>query len=301
MWWIFSKTALPPQLTCELFNSFIPEFFSFGFFFLHSEGAFEAKPSAFSGLGQLKRVGGGCKTSQGVCCPCLHVPCVPPVQWRPGWGGWGGWGWCLWPCCFLLPHQGEPVSDAWVVVSCLHPDQQQNTATITRAKDAVRAHCRVGWRWDLMLVYSKGERKGSLCGMLAKWTISLSPKNCHFFYFFLFHWLHLHMIFMQSFLKHCAVFENELNSESFSLYYFSPGNCTNPLSISLFPRGWVIYYLDPAGQISKSLTQNEQPSLFLWVMGREFEIMVRVLKNGAKTRKKNKLDFFSLDISYGEL
>lgn len=128
--------------------------------------------------------------------------------------------------------------------------------------------------------------------------ISYSKGNASFLIFFLFHWLHLHMIFMQSFLKHCAVFENELNSESFSLYYFSPGNCTNPLSISLFPRGWVIYCLDPAGQISKSLTQNEQPSLFLWVMGREFEIMVRVLKNGAKQEKKS-LIFFPLDISYG--
>lgn len=69
------------------------------------------------------------------------------------------------------------MSDAWVAVSCLHPDQQQNTATITSAKDAVRAHCRVGWRLDLMLVYRKGERKGRLCGMLAKWSVSLTPKE----------------------------------------------------------------------------------------------------------------------------
>lgn len=58
--------------------------------------------------------------------------------------------------------------------------------------------------------------------------------------------------------------------EVFLFIFYFPGSCTNPLSISLFSRGWVICYPDPVGQISKNLTQNEQLSLFLWVMGREF-------------------------------
>lgn len=76
------------------------------------------------------------------------------------------------------------MSDAWVAVSCLHPDQQQNTAIITRAKDAVRAHSRVGWRLDLMLVYRKVESRGSLYGMLTKWTVSLSSKEMPLFWGF---------------------------------------------------------------------------------------------------------------------
>lgn len=46
---------------------------------------------------------------------------------------------------------------------------------------------------------------------------------------------------------------------SFSL----PGNFTKPLSSLLLPRGWVISHIDPAGQISKNLTQNEQLSVSL--------------------------------------
>lgn len=73
------------------------------------------------------------------------------------------------------------------------------------------------------------------------------------------------------------------------IYLFFPGNCTNPLNISLFPGGWVIYYRDPAGQISKNLTQNEQLSLFCWVMGH------RILNNdwwmGGKKQEKRKAGF----------
>lgn len=87
----------------------------------------------------------------------------------------------------------------------------------------------------------------------------------------------LHAVFSQVL---CSI-RKGIESWKFSSLFFSPGNCTNPLSVLLFPRGWVIYYPDPAGQISKNLTQNEQLSVSLsdghrilnnsWWMGKKQE------------------------------
>ena len=126
-----------------------------------------------------------------------------------------------------------------VAVGCLQPDQQQQT--LSQAQKVLPATCQGGlrgWAKCTMFIYRKGERRGSSCGMFLKnGPYIFLQWKCHFSDSFPFHLLHLYMISMQSFLKYCAVFENELNPESFSLYFFSPGNCTNPLSISLFPRG----------------------------------------------------------------
>lgn len=70
-----------------------------------------------------------------------------------------------------------------------------------------------------LLAFSPSIEKGPSKQSLV--TVSFSPMKCHFLNFFSFHLLQLYMIFLQSFLKYYAVFENELNPESF-LLYFSP-------------------------------------------------------------------------------
>ena len=56
-----------------------------------------------------------------------------------------------------------------------------------------------------------------LVGYLKNGPYIFLQWKCHFSGFFPFHLLHLYMIFMQPFHKYCAIFENELNPESFFL------------------------------------------------------------------------------------
>ena len=56
-----------------------------------------------------------------------------------------------------------------------------------------------------------------LVGYLKNGPYIFLQWKCYFSGLFPFHLLHLYMIFMQPFCKYCAVFENELNPESFFL------------------------------------------------------------------------------------
>lgn len=108
-----------------------------------------------------------------------------------------------------------------MAVGCLQPDQQQQPSSqVQKLLPANCEGCLGGWGECTVFVYRRGKRKGSSCGLFEKWTVSFSPLEMPLLFFFPFHVLQQYMIFMQSFLKYCAVFENELNPGSFPLYFF---------------------------------------------------------------------------------
>lgn len=110
----------------------------------------------------------------GVCCPCLYFPCVTPVQRSRAVFG-------LAVSCFHI-QESLGVMPGQLLAACILISSR--TQPPPQGQKMPSAHCRVGWRLDLMLVYRKGEQKGPLCGMLAKWTVSLSPKEMPVFWFF---------------------------------------------------------------------------------------------------------------------
>lgn len=157
-----------------------------------------------------------------------------------------------------------------VAVSCLQSDQQQQPS---QAQKVLPANC---WEWwgfggNIQCLFTERVKEKVFFVSSLKngpiffprgnaTSLIFSPSIC-----FTYIWSSCNL-----FLSTVQYLKMNWILEVFLFIFYFPGNCTNPLSISLFSRGWVICYPDPVGQISKNLTQNEQLSLFLWVMGREF-------------------------------
>ena len=162
-----------PQIrNCKLSNSFTLVLFLW-LCSLPSEGPFEAKPSAFSGLCEIRIVRRGRKTLLEVGCSCSEFPHGPPAQQQSKDPEWifGLASYCSHirracercpGCCWLRP-----------------PQSAAATQPSSQGQKVLPAHCRLGWGWRqcLMFVYRKGESKGSLGGTFEKWTVSFSPME----------------------------------------------------------------------------------------------------------------------------
>ena len=106
-----------------------------------------------------------------------------------------------------------------VAVGCLQSHQQQQPS---QAQKVLPANC---WEWwgfggNIQCLFTERvKEKVFFVSSLKKGPILFPSGNVTSLIFFPFHLFHLYMIFMQSFLKYCAVFENELNPGSFSFYF----------------------------------------------------------------------------------